>query len=60
MTPNEPSRSVIGLRTALILDALLLVFAFFTLKGAALAIAVLIVVLLAAKSFVHHLRSRME
>ena len=60
MTPQEPSRSVIGLRTALILYALLLVFAFATLKGTALAIAVLIVVLLAVKSFVHHLRKRME
>jgi hypothetical protein len=60
MTPQEPSRSVIGLRTALILYALLLVFAFATLKGTALAIAVLIVVLLAVKSFVHHLRRRME
>jgi hypothetical protein len=60
MTPQEPSRSIIGLRTALILYALLLVFAFATLKGTALAIAVLIVVLLAVKSFVHHLRRRME
>lgn len=60
MTPQEPSRSMIGLRTALILYALLLVFAFATLKGTALAIAVLIVVLLAVKSFVHHLRRRMD
>jgi hypothetical protein len=51
---------VIGLRTALILYALLIVFAFISLKGTALAIAVLIVILLAAKSFVHHLRRRME
>jgi len=60
MTPQEPSRSVIGLRTALILYALLLAFAFATLKGTALAIAVLIVLALAAKSYVHHVRSRME
>ncbi|HSU61751.1 MAG TPA: hypothetical protein VLI55_20745 [Bryobacteraceae bacterium] len=60
MTPDEPSRSVIGLRTALILYALLIVAAFFTLKGTALVIAVLIVCLLALKSYVHHVRSRME
>ncbi len=60
MTPGEPSRSVIGLRTALILYALLIVAAFLTLKGTPLAIALLIVCLLALKSYVHHLRSRIE
>jgi hypothetical protein len=55
---TEPKEGVIGLRTALILYALLIVAAFFALKGTALAIAVLVVFLLAAKSFVHHLRRR--
>ena len=60
MTPNEPSRSVIGLRTALILYALLIIAAVATLKGTALAVAVLIVLALAAKSYLHHVRGRME
>ena len=60
MTPNEPSRSVIGLRTALILYALLIVAAAASLKGTALAVAVLIVLALAAKSYLHHVRGRME
>lgn len=60
MTPNEPSRSVIGLRTALILYALLIVAAIATLKGTALAVALLIVLALAAKSYLHHVRGRME
>jgi uncharacterized membrane protein YiaA len=60
MNPNEPSRSVIGLRTALILYALLIVAAIATLKGTALAVAVLIVLALAAKSYLHHVRDRME
>ena len=57
--PNE-RRSVIGIRTAVILFALLAVFAFETLKGPALYVALLIVLALAAKAFVHHLRSRIE
>ncbi|HEX3681585.1 MAG TPA: hypothetical protein VHU83_03510 [Bryobacteraceae bacterium] len=44
----------------MILFALLVVFAFATLKGPALYIALLIVLALAAKAFVHHLRSRIE
>jgi hypothetical protein len=60
MTKREPSRSVIGLRTALILYGLLIVAAFATLKGTALAVAVLIVLALAAKSYLHHIRGRME
>lgn len=60
MTPREPSRSVISLRTALILYALLIIAAFATLKGAALAVALLIVGALAVKSYLHHLRGRIE
>lgn len=60
MTPNEPSRGVIGLRTALVLYALLIIAAIATLKGTALAVALLIVLALAAKSYLHHVRGRME
>ena len=60
MNPPEHSRGVIGLRTALILYALLVVASFATLKGTALFIALVIVLGLAAKSYVHHLRGRME
>lgn len=59
MTPNEPSRGIIGLRTALILYALLVLAAIATLKGTALAVALLVVVALAAKSYLHHVRGRM-
>jgi hypothetical protein len=60
MNPPEQSRGVIGLRTALILYALLVVAAFATLKGTALIIGLIIVLGLAAKSYVHHLRGRIE
>ncbi|MBV9500130.1 MAG: hypothetical protein JO138_12220 [Acidobacteriaceae bacterium] len=60
MMQSQPSRGMIGLRTALILYALLVTAAYFTLKGVALAIAVVIVLALAAKSIVHHLRGRIE
>lgn len=59
MTPNEPSRGVIGLRTALILYALLAFAAVATLKRTALAVALLVVLALAAKSYLHHVRGRM-
>lgn len=51
---------MIGIRTAMILFAALTVLAFATLKGAALWIALLIVLALAVKALVHHLRSRIE
>jgi len=60
MTPREPSQGVIGLRTALVLYGLLGLAAFATLKGTALAVALLIVVALAVKSYVHDLRNRIE
>lgn len=60
MKPNEPPRSVIGLRTALILYALLVIAAVATLKGTALAVALVIVLALAAKSYLHHVRGRMD
>ncbi len=60
MSVPEPHRSVIGIRTALILYALLIVASFATLKGTALVIAVVIVLGIAVKSYVQHLRSRLE
>jgi hypothetical protein len=60
MNAPEPSRTVIGLRTALVLYALLLVAAFATLKGTALYIALIIVLGIAAKTFLYHLRRGME
>ncbi len=60
MNTPEPSRSVISLRTALILYALLIVFAVWTLKGTALILALLIVGALAVKSILHYFRERME
>ena len=52
--------SVIGLRTALILYAVLVVVALLTLKGAARTLTLLIVGALVAKSIVHYYRDRME
>jgi uncharacterized membrane protein YiaA len=60
MNPPESSRSVIGIRTAMVLYALLLVAAFKTLKGTALYIALIIVVGLAAKTYLHYLRDRLD
>jgi hypothetical protein len=59
---NRPptSRSMIGLKTALVLYAVLLIFAFATLKGTALAITLIIVVAIAVKTYLHHLRSRIQ
>ncbi len=51
---------MIGIRTALILYAVLVVIALATMKGAALYLAVIIVLGLTAKSIVHHLRSKIE
>lgn len=60
MSTPEPSRSVISLRTALILYALLIVFSVWALKGTALILALLIVGALAVKSVLHYLRERLE
>jgi hypothetical protein len=60
MSTPEPTRSLIGLRTALILYALLITFAVWTLKGTALILALLIVGALAAKSVLHYFRERLE
>jgi uncharacterized membrane protein YiaA len=60
MNPPEPSRTIIGIRTAMVLYALLLVAAFATLKGTALYIALIIVLGIAVKTYLHHLRDRIE
>ena len=54
----ESQQGAIGVRTALILFAVLVGACFFTLKGPALVIALLIVGALAAKSIVHYFRRR--
>jgi len=60
MNPPEPSRSIIGFRTAMIMYLLLVVFAVAALTGMARVIALVIVGGIAAKTYVHHLRRRME
>jgi hypothetical protein len=60
MSAPEESRSVIGLRTAMILFATLLILCFIALKGTALLIGLLIVLALAVKAYLHHLRSRIQ
>ncbi len=57
--PDQP-RSLIGMRTAMFLFALLIAAAFVTLRGMPLAIALIIVLALAVKAYVHHLRGRIE
>ncbi len=51
---------MIGFRTAMILFALLVAAAIAKLKGTALAITLIIVLALAVKAYVHHVRSRIE
>lgn len=53
-------KSVISIRTAALLYALLVLVSFLTLKGPALALALIIIGGLAVKSYLHHLRSRLE
>ena len=55
----EPPRTLIGARTAFLLYALLLALAVNTLKGKFLSLAVIIILALAAKTFVDHLRRRL-
>lgn len=57
---NEPQHGMIGIRTALILFAVLIAASCLTLKGPALVFALLIVGALAAKAVVHYLRQRIE
>jgi hypothetical protein len=58
MTPEEPEpeqqHTVIGVKAATILYALLSAAAFVTLHGKALGVALIIVLGLAAKSYLHY------
>lgn len=60
MNTPEPRASLIGIRTAMLLYAFLVLASVLTLKGPALALALIIVLGLAVKSYVHHLRSHLE
>ncbi len=55
---GEPKSSLIGLRTAIFLYALLVIVSCLILKGKPLYLALIIVGGLAAKSYVHYLRER--
>ena len=60
MSQGEQHRGVIGIGTALVLFAVLAVLSILTLKGIALAFALIVIGGLAIKSYVHFLRSRIE
>jgi hypothetical protein len=57
---DQPHKGVINIGTAIGLFALLAVLSILTLKGVALAFALIIVGALAVKAYLHFLRSRME
>ncbi len=59
MEEDQPS-TLIGIRTALLLYALLLAGAGLFLKGNVRLVMLVVILGLLAKSFVHHLRSRQE
>jgi hypothetical protein len=56
---SEPSRTLIRARTAFLLYGVLLAAAYLTLKGKFLSLAVIIVIALAAKTYLDHLRQRL-
>lgn len=60
MNPSDETKGMIGIGTALILFAVLVALAFTTLKGTALILALLIVLALAVKALLHHLRRRIS
>lgn len=51
---------MIGIRTAMLLYALLVAIAFVVLKGTALAVGLVIILGIAAKTVVHYLRRKIE
>jgi len=57
---DQRPQTVIGFRTAMILYGVLILAAFASLKGTALALGLIIILGLAAKTVVQHLRERME
>ena len=60
MSAPEPGQTVIGLKTAMALYAVLVIFAVATLKGNALWITLLIVGALVTKSLLHYFRDRLQ
>lgn len=60
MNQPEGHKGVIGIGTAMVFFALLAAWSIATLKGIALAVALIVVIGLAIKSYVHFLRSRIE
>ncbi|HZS53629.1 MAG TPA: hypothetical protein VFA65_04445 [Bryobacteraceae bacterium] len=60
MSEPQGHKGVIGIGTATVLYILLAGWAVATLKGVALALALIIVGGVAVKSYVHFLRGRME
>jgi hypothetical protein len=60
MSHREAHRGVIGIRTAFLLYALLAAWSIATLKGVALAFALIVIGGLAIKSYLYLLRSRMD
>ena len=51
---------MIGFRPAMLLFAALAIYALVTLKGAPLFFALIVVLALAAKTYIHHVRSRLK
>jgi uncharacterized membrane protein YiaA len=60
MNPPERPRTLIGIRAALTLYAVLVVIACVLLKGKALYLALIIVFAVAAKTLLHYARNRIE
>lgn len=60
MSQGEQDRGMISIGTALVLFAVLAVLSVITLRGIALALALIVIGGLAIKSYVHFLRSRIE
>ncbi len=58
--PAEPRSSLIGLRTAIFLYAVLVIVSCLALRGKPLYLALIVVGGLAAKSYVHYLRERVD
>jgi len=56
----EFGRKIISLRTGMIAYAVLAVIAFATLSGYALGVALIVILGFALKSYLYHLRQRME
>ena len=60
MNPPQEHKGVINIWTAVALYAILAAWAIAALKGLPLAVALIVVIALAVKSYLHFLRSRLE